>query len=67
MSTSASLGYRASDGAAYQVFLGRWTEVLAPVFLEFARISSDGAVLDVGCGTGAAWLRRSHAADPVVE
>jgi SAM-dependent methyltransferase len=52
MSTSASLGYRASDGAAYQVFLGRWTEVLAPVFLEFARISSDGAVLDVGCGTG---------------
>jgi hypothetical protein len=34
MSTSASSSYRASDGAAYQVFLGRWTEVLAPVFLE---------------------------------
>jgi len=42
MATSAPLGYRANDGAAYQVFLGRWTEVLAPVCLEFARISNDG-------------------------
>ena len=52
MTTSPSSAYHASDGAAYQVFLGRWTEVLAPVFLEFARIGSDGDVLDVGCGTG---------------
>jgi len=52
MATSTSLAYHASDGAAYQVFLGRWTELLAPVFLDFARISSDGDVLDVGCGTG---------------
>jgi ubiquinone/menaquinone biosynthesis C-methylase UbiE len=52
MSASPPSGYHASDGAAYQVFLGRWTEVLAPVFLEFARINNDGDVLDVGCGTG---------------
>src|SRR5262245_64008734 len=52
MTTSPSSTYHASDGAAYQVFLGRWTEVLAPVFLEFARISNEGDVLDVGCGTG---------------
>lgn len=52
MSTPPPLGYRASDGAAYQIFLGRWTEVLAPIFLEFARISNDGDALDVGCGTG---------------
>jgi SAM-dependent methyltransferase len=52
MTTSPSSAYHASDGAAYQVFLGRWTEVLAPAFLEFASISSDGDVIDVGCGTG---------------
>ena len=52
MTTSPPSGYHASDGAAYQVFLGRWTEVLAPVFLEFARINDDGDVVDVGCGTG---------------
>jgi SAM-dependent methyltransferase len=52
MSASPPSGYHASDGAAYQIFLGRWTEVLAPVFLDFARIRNTGDVLDVGCGTG---------------
>ena len=52
MANLPSLAYHASDGAAYQVFLGRWTELLAPVFLDFVRISGDGDVLDVGCGTG---------------
>jgi SAM-dependent methyltransferase len=52
MSMPPRSGYYASDGAAYQVFLGRWTEVLAPVFLAFARIGDDGDALDVGCGTG---------------
>src|SRR6266446_6193167 len=44
--------YRASDGAAYEVFLGRWSRVLAGPFAEFARLPEDGAILDVGCGTG---------------
>src|SRR5262245_36973269 len=44
--------YHASDGAAYHRFLGRWTERLAPLFADFARLPDDGAVLDVGCGTG---------------
>src|SRR5262245_57815620 len=52
MAMPPPLAYHASDGAAYQVFLGRWTELLAPVFLDFARIRGDGDVLDVGCGTG---------------
>ena len=45
-------GYYASDGAAYYRFLGRWTERLAVPFADFARLPGDGAVLDVGCGTG---------------
>lgn len=48
--TQAS-AYRASDGAAYQVFLGRWTRALGVLLVEFARFP-DGRLLDVGCGTG---------------
>jgi SAM-dependent methyltransferase len=43
--------YSASDGAAYQLFLGRWTRALGERMVEFARFP-DGVLLDVGCGTG---------------
>src|ERR1700693_591450 len=62
----AKSSYCASDGAAYEVFLGRWTRRLAEAVLDFAEFSSDGALLDVGTGTGsmafamaARWPRRS--------
>jgi SAM-dependent methyltransferase len=44
--------YHASDGAAYEWFLGRWTRRLAEPLLDFADFSSDGRLLDVGTGTG---------------
>ncbi len=44
--------YHASDGAAYDVFLGRWTRLLAPHLLDFAEFAADGALIDVGTGTG---------------
>lgn len=44
--------YHASDGAAYERFLGRWTKVLAPRLLDFAEFPPVGALLDVGTGTG---------------
>jgi SAM-dependent methyltransferase len=44
--------YRASDGAAYERFLGRWSRLLAGPFTEFALLPDYGRVLDVGCGTG---------------
>jgi 2-polyprenyl-3-methyl-5-hydroxy-6-metoxy-1,4-benzoquinol methylase len=37
---------------AYEVFMGRWSELLAKPFLGFAGIASGGRVLDVACGTG---------------
>ena len=52
--------YHASDGAAYEVFLGRWTRDLAPLLIDFASLSSDVALLDVGTGTGS--LARAMAA-----
>jgi SAM-dependent methyltransferase len=43
--------YVATDGAAYDVFLGRWTQRLSEPFLDFIA-PPDGALLDAGCGTG---------------
>ena len=44
--------YQATDGAAYEVFLGRRSRRLAEKLLDFAEFAGDGALLDVGCGTG---------------
>jgi len=44
--------YHATDGAAYELFLSRWTRRLAQPLLEFAEFPEEGRLLDVGCGTG---------------
>lgn len=43
--------YVATDGAAYDVFLGRWTQRLSEPLLDFMD-PPDGALLNAGCGTG---------------
>jgi len=40
-------------GDAYDNFMGRYSTVLAPLFANFAGVSSGDRVLDVGAGTGA--------------
>jgi SAM-dependent methyltransferase len=40
------------DAEAYDRFMGRWSHLVAPAFLDFAAISDAGRVLDVGSGTG---------------
>ena len=52
MTSSGSVGYAATDGAAYQRFIGRWTRRLADPLIAFADPLPDGPVLDVGTGTG---------------
>ena len=52
LKSSAASAYHASDGAAYEKFLGRWTKELCPQFLDFAAFSDEGLILDVGTGTG---------------
>ena len=44
---------RFAKAAAYERLMGRWSERLAPLFLEFSQFRDAGSVLDVGCGTGA--------------
>ena len=53
MLAQASSNFHASDGAAYEVWLGRWAARLATAFLDFIEVPSTGEILDVGCGTGA--------------
>ncbi len=45
-------GYAATDGSAYQRFIGRWTQRLAEPLVTFAGPLPNGSLLDVGTGTG---------------
>ena len=56
--------YRASDGAAYERFLGRWSRRLAGPFAEFARPADYSRALDVGCGTGSLALALAERGAP---
>lgn len=41
-----------SEAEAYERFMGRWSQHLAPPFLKFAGLNDGDRVLDVGSGTG---------------
>lgn len=48
----APAAYKASDGGAYDWFLGRWTRRLSAPFIDFVDLPRDGRILEIGCGTG---------------
>lgn len=41
------------DGEAYEAYIGRWSRVVAPEFLDWLAVPAQSTWLDVGCGTGA--------------
>lgn len=41
------------DGAAYELFMGRWSRLIGSLFVEWLHIGPRHRWLDVGCGTGA--------------
>ena len=43
---------RWSSGAAYEGYIGRWSSLVAPVFLDWLDVPPGAEWLDVGCGTG---------------
>ena len=54
MSKSAVVNFEfeARSGQAYEQMMGRWSRILAPLFIQFSGIADGDRVLDVGCGTG---------------
>jgi ubiquinone/menaquinone biosynthesis C-methylase UbiE len=42
-----------ADAEAYQRFMGRWSRLVAPQFVDFTDVPDRGRFLDVGSGTGA--------------
>src|SRR5690606_27711897 len=65
---SGSSSYVASDGAAYEGFIGRWTRRVADRLATEVPVDAEGPLLDVGCGTGSlvAALRVRHPARRIV-
>jgi SAM-dependent methyltransferase len=62
---STSVEYVATDAAAYEQSMGRWSRRLAEPFLDLLTLPKGMRVLDAGCGTGAlsaAILERDPAA-----
>ena len=39
------------SGDAYEPYVGRWSRLVAPEFLEWLAVPPGGRWLDVGCGT----------------
>jgi len=39
-------------GDDYDVLMGRWSRLMAPLLVQFAEVQDGDNVLDVGCGTG---------------
>jgi SAM-dependent methyltransferase len=66
--TTSSSTYAASNGAAYERFIGRWTRRLAHRVVEGTMPYPDGPLLDVGCGTGsvAVALKARHPEHEIV-
>lgn len=49
---TATPRYNWTDADAYEIFMGRWSELLARPFLSLADMAPGSRVLDVACGTG---------------
>jgi SAM-dependent methyltransferase len=53
-----------AQGSAYELFMGRWSRLVAPRFLAWLDLPSGLRWADVGCGTGALTATILERADP---
>ncbi len=56
--------YTATDAAAYERLMGRWSGRLAEELIAFAGLEAGDRVLDAGCGTGSLALALTARAEP---
>ena len=55
--------FNVHDAAGYEQLMGRWSQKLAPLFIDFAGLADGEKILDVGCGTGSLTFALAKAAD----
>ena len=58
-----SSSFNVQDAAGYEQLMGRWSNKLAPLFIDFVGLADGEKVLDVGCGTGSLTFALSKFAD----
>jgi ubiquinone/menaquinone biosynthesis C-methylase UbiE len=58
-----SSSFNVHDAAGYEQLMGRWSNKLAPVFIDFVGLADGESVLDVGCGTGSLTFALTRFAD----
>ncbi|MCA1368526.1 class I SAM-dependent methyltransferase [Bradyrhizobium sp. BRP14] len=55
--------FNVHNAAGYEQLMGRWSQRLAPPFIDFAGLADGEKILDVGCGTGSLTFALAKAAD----
>ena len=53
-----------ASGDAYEPYVGRWSRLVARVFINWLSVPAKGSWLDIGCGTGALSQTILELADP---
>lgn len=55
--------FNVHDPAGYDQLMGRWSQVLARRFIDFAGLADGEKIIDVGCGTGSLTFALADAAN----